>query len=54
MEHVFSFIMALQPFGASWPVFQFLNFSTQSVGLSGRGISPSQGIYLNTQQTKTK
>jgi hypothetical protein len=28
------------------------NHSTQSVGLLGRGISPSQGIYLHTEQHK--
>jgi hypothetical protein len=33
------------------PLFQFLNLR-QSVGLLGRGISPSQGRYLNTEQHK--
>jgi hypothetical protein len=34
--------MALQPFIGSWPLFSFLIFFTQSVGLLGRGISRSQ------------
>jgi hypothetical protein len=43
-----SLSMALEPF-RPWPLFQFLNPShTQSVGLLGRGISPSQGRYLHT------
>jgi hypothetical protein len=32
--------------------FSFLIFFTQSVGLLGRGTSPSQGRYLNTGQHK--
>jgi hypothetical protein len=32
-------------------VFSFLIY-TQSVGLLGRGISPSQGLYLHTEQHK--
>jgi hypothetical protein len=32
--------------------FQFLDFFTQSVGLLGREISPSQGHYLHTGQHK--
>jgi hypothetical protein len=35
-----------------WSLFQFLNLYTQSVGLLGRGISPSQGRYLHTEQHK--
>jgi hypothetical protein len=31
----------------------FLDLFTQSVGLLGRGISPSQGRYLHTEQTHT-
>jgi hypothetical protein len=34
-----------------WPVFQFPNL-TQLVGLLGRGMSPSQGRYLHTEQHK--
>jgi hypothetical protein len=43
---------ALQPFVWSWPLFQFLDLFTQSVGLLGRGISPLQGRYLHTGQHK--
>jgi hypothetical protein len=42
--------MAVQPFVRPWPRFQFLDLFTQSVGLLGRGISPSQGRYLTTGQ----
>jgi hypothetical protein len=42
--------MALQPFAGPWPLFSFL-FFTQSGGLLGRGISPSQGRYLHTQNS---
>jgi hypothetical protein len=35
-----------------WLVFQFLDLFTQSVGLFGQGISPSQGGYLHTGQYK--
>jgi hypothetical protein len=38
--------MALQPFVAPWPLFNFL------VGLLGWGISPSQGRYLHKEQYK--
>jgi hypothetical protein len=44
--------MALQPFVGPWPLFQFLDLFTQSVGLLGRGISLSQGHYLHTGQHK--
>jgi hypothetical protein len=44
--------MALQPFVGPWPLFQFLDLFTQSVGLLGRGISPSQGLYLHIGQHK--
>jgi hypothetical protein len=43
--------MAVQPF-VSWLLFQSLNSYTQSVGLLGRGISPSQRRYLHTEQHK--
>jgi hypothetical protein len=36
------------PFIGPWPLFQFLDIFLQSVGLLGRGISPSQGHYLHT------
>jgi hypothetical protein len=44
--------MALQPFVGLWPYVQFRNPYTQSVGLLGRGISPSQGRYLHPGQHK--
>jgi hypothetical protein len=44
----------LQPFVGPWPLFQFLDLFTQSVGLLGWGISPSQGRYLHTGQHKHK
>jgi hypothetical protein len=44
--------MALQPFVGLWPLFQILDLFTQSVGLLGRGISPSQGRYLHTELHK--
>jgi hypothetical protein len=44
--------MALQSFVGPWLLFQFLDPFTQSVGLLGRGISHSQGLYLNTGQHK--
>jgi hypothetical protein len=37
---------ALQPFVGPWKLFRFLDLFTQSVGLLGRGISPSQDHYL--------
>jgi hypothetical protein len=43
--------IVLQPFVWSWPLFQFL-ILLQSVGLLGRGSSPSQGRYLHTGQHK--
>jgi hypothetical protein len=39
--------MAPQPVVVLWPLFQVLNLFTQSIGLLGRGISPSQGRYLH-------
>jgi hypothetical protein len=35
--------MALQPFVGPWPLFQFLDLFTQSVGLLQQRISPSKG-----------
>jgi hypothetical protein len=42
--------MALQPRGP-WPLFSFM-IILQTVGLLGRDISSSQGLYLNTGQHK--
>jgi hypothetical protein len=47
----FPFFVALQPFFGPWPLFSFL-ILTQTAGLLGRGISPSQGLYINTGQHK--
>jgi hypothetical protein len=44
--------MALQLFVVPLSLFQFLDLFTQSVGLLGQGISPSQGLYLYTEQQK--
>jgi hypothetical protein len=44
--------LVLQPFIGPWPLFQFLELFVQSVGLLGRGMSPSQGRYLHTEQQK--
>jgi hypothetical protein len=43
-------------FVGPWQLFQFLDLFTQSVGLLGREISPSQGRYLlyRTAQTHNK
>jgi hypothetical protein len=35
-----------------WPLIQFRNHYSQTIGLLGRVISPSQGLYLNTGQHK--
>jgi hypothetical protein len=43
--------MALQPSVGHWPIFHFIDLSAQSVGLLGRGISPSQGRYLAQEST---
>jgi hypothetical protein len=44
--------MALQLFARLWPLFQFLDFCTHSVGLLELGISPSQCRYVHTGQHK--
>jgi hypothetical protein len=44
--------VAVQPFVGPLSLFQFLDLFTQSVGLLGRGISPSQGRYQHTGQHK--
>jgi hypothetical protein len=44
--------MALSAHSAPWTLIQFRNHFSQSVGLLGRVISPSQGRYLNTGQHK--
>jgi hypothetical protein len=42
--------MALPAHSWPWPLIQFRNHFSQTVGLLGRVISPSQGRYLNTGQ----
>jgi hypothetical protein len=49
---VFFFSMALPAHSGSWPRIQFRNHFSQTVGLLGWVISPSQGLYLNTGQHK--
>jgi hypothetical protein len=44
--------MTLQPFLGPWPLFSVSWSYTQSVGLLGRGISPSRGRFLYTEQHK--
>jgi hypothetical protein len=38
----------------AWPLIQFRDLSTQTVGLLGWAISPSQGLYLYTGHKKHK
>jgi hypothetical protein len=45
--------MALQLFVGAWPLFQFRNL-TQSVGLLGWGISPSQGENKHTHKSRLR
>jgi hypothetical protein len=42
--------MVLPAHSGSWSFIQFHNHFSQTVGLLGRGISPSQGRYLHTGQ----
>jgi hypothetical protein len=44
--------MALPAHSGTRPLIQFRNHFSQTVGLLGRVISPSQGRYLNTRQHK--
>jgi hypothetical protein len=46
------FFMALPAHSGPRPLIQFRNHFSQTVGLLGRVISPSQGRYLNTGQHK--
>jgi hypothetical protein len=45
--------VAVQPFVGLWLLFSFYSF-TQSAGLLGWGISPSQGRYLQAQNKNTE
>jgi hypothetical protein len=44
--------MVVQPFFGPWPLFAVSLTYTQTVGLLGQEISPSQGLYLYTEQNK--
>jgi hypothetical protein len=46
--------MALPAHSGPRPLIQFYNHFTQTVGLLGRVISPSQGHYVNTGQHNTE
>jgi hypothetical protein len=46
------FLMSLPAYWGPWPLIQFRNHFSQTVGLLGRVISPSQGNYLNTRKHK--
>jgi hypothetical protein len=46
------FSMVLPAHSGPWPLIQFRNHFSQTVGLLGRMISPSQCRYLNTRQHK--
>jgi hypothetical protein len=48
------FSMVLPAHSVPWPLTKFRNHFSQTVGLLGRVISPSQGPYLNTGQHKTQ
>jgi hypothetical protein len=49
-----SFSMALPGHSGPCPLVQFRNHFSQTVGLLGRVISPSQGRYLNTGQHRCR
>jgi hypothetical protein len=50
---IYSFIQGLyRPLLGPGVFFSFVIFFTQTVGLLRRGISPSQGRYLHTEQHK--
>jgi hypothetical protein len=49
---MFFFSMALPAHSGPWPLIQFYNHFSQTVGRLGRVISLSQDLYLNTGQHK--
>jgi hypothetical protein len=49
---MFSFSMALPDHSGSWPLIEFRNHFSQTVGLLGRVSNLSQGLYLNTGRNK--
>jgi hypothetical protein len=44
--------MALPAHSGPWPLIQFRNHFSRTIGLLGRVFNPSQGLYLNTGQHK--
>jgi hypothetical protein len=44
--------MAFPAHSGPWPLIQFRKYFSQTVGLLGRMVSPSQVRYLNTGQHK--
>jgi hypothetical protein len=50
--HSFIHQCLYSPFFGPWPLLQFRDLFTQTVGLLGRVIGPSQGLYLYTGQNK--
>jgi hypothetical protein len=51
-KFVMIFLMTLPAHSGPLPIIQFRNHFSQTVGLLGRVINPSQGLYLNTWQHK--
>jgi hypothetical protein len=51
---LFFFSMAFPAHSGPWPLIQFCNHFSQTVGLLGQVISSSQGRYLNTGQHRIK
>jgi hypothetical protein len=51
---LFFFTVVLPAHSGRRPLIQFRNHFSQTVGLLGRVISPSQGLYLNTGQHKDR
>jgi hypothetical protein len=45
------FLMALPAHSEPWTLIQFRNHFSQTLGLFGRVISPSQVLYINTGKT---
>jgi hypothetical protein len=52
LRFFFSLQRLFQPIQGPWPLIQFRNHFSRTVGLLGRVINPSQGLYLNTGQHK--
>jgi hypothetical protein len=52
LHFIFFSSITLPPHSGPRPLIQFCNHFSQAVGLFGRVISPSKGLYLNTGQHK--